>query len=153
DGVARWSLPGDPRITPIGWVLRRCHIDELPQLVNVMIGDMSLIGPRPERPELIPQLVRALPEYRNRLFVRPGITGLAQVQQPPDENLYTVRRKLNFDLCYVERMNLWLDVRLILATALKCLGFSFVAIGRILNLPDPNGDLGNEFVMSKSDRA
>jgi lipopolysaccharide/colanic/teichoic acid biosynthesis glycosyltransferase len=153
DGVARWCLPGDPRVTPIGWILRKCHIDELPQLINVLIGDMSLIGPRPERPELVPQLERALPDYRKRLSVRPGITGLAQVQQPPDENLYTVRRKLSFDLCYVERMSLWLDVRLILATGLKCLGFSFVAISRILDLPDPNGDLESEFAMSKSDRA
>ncbi len=111
----RWCVPGDPRVTPVGRFLRRCHVDELPQLINILRGDMSLVGPRPERPEFLAQLERSLPSYRQRLNVRPGLTGLAQVQQPPDEDLLSVRRKLNYDLCYLERMNLWLDVRLILA--------------------------------------
>ena len=134
----RWSVPGDPRITPVGRVFRWCHVDELPQLFNILRGEMSLIGPRPERPEFVNQLERALPKYRRRLMVRPGLTGLAQVQQPPDTDLFSVRRKLNYDLYYVESMNLWLDFRLILATLLKCLGVSFEWIGRILQLPDPN---------------
>ena len=75
----RWSLPGDPRVTPVGRALRWCHVDELPQLVNILRGEMSLIGPRPERPEFLNQLERALPDYRRRLTVRPGLTGLAQV--------------------------------------------------------------------------
>ena len=71
----RWSIPGDPRITPVGWFLRATHLDELPQLLNVLRGQMSLIGPRPERPEFVPELERALPAYRQRLQVRPGVTG------------------------------------------------------------------------------
>ena len=99
---------------------------------------MSLVGPRPERPEFLPQLERALPNYRQRLTVRPGLTGLAQVQQDPDSDIASVRRKLEFDRCYLERMSLWLDVRVMLGTVLKCLGVPFGLIGRILQLPDPN---------------
>jgi lipopolysaccharide/colanic/teichoic acid biosynthesis glycosyltransferase len=134
----RWSAPGDPRVTAVGRVFRWCHVDELPQLVNILAGQMSLIGPRPERPEFLNQLERALPDYRRRLTVRPGLTGLAQVQQPPDTDISSVRRKLNYDLYYVQSINLWLDFRVMLATVLKCLGVSFVWIGRILQLPDPN---------------
>jgi lipopolysaccharide/colanic/teichoic acid biosynthesis glycosyltransferase len=143
DGVARWCVPGDPRVTPVGRFLRWCHLDELPQLINVLKGEMSLVGPRPERPAFLPQLERALPNYRERLTVRPGITGLAQVQQPPDENLHTVRRKLNYDLCYVERMSLWLDLRLILGTVFKLLGVPFDLIRRILWLPAPEIERGH----------
>ncbi len=139
-----WSLPGDARITPVGRILRLFHIDELPQLWNVIKGEMSLVGPRPERPVFVAQLERALADYRERLSVRPGLTGLAQVQQPPDTNLFSVRRKLNYDLCYVERMSLWLDFRLLLGTVLKCLGVPFVWIGRIFQLPDPNLHLADE---------
>jgi lipopolysaccharide/colanic/teichoic acid biosynthesis glycosyltransferase len=134
----RWSAPGDPRVTFIGRFLRWSHVDELPQLMNILKGQMSLVGPRPERPEFIDQLERALPDYRRRLLVRPGLTGLAQVQQAPDTDLSSVRRKLNYDLYYVDRMNPWLDFRLLIGTAMKCAGFSFVWIGRILQLPDPN---------------
>ncbi|MFI5457358.1 MAG: sugar transferase [Isosphaerales bacterium] len=140
DGVARWCVPGDHRVTPIGWWLRWTHVDELPQLINVLKGEMSLVGPRPERPEFLDQLERALPNYRQRLTVRPGVTGLAQVQQPPDTDLSSVSRKLNCDLCYVERMSFWLDVRVMAGTVLKCLGVPFSLIGRILQLPDPNAD-------------
>ena len=130
-GGATWSLPGDPRITPVGRVLRSTYLDELPQLINVLMGEMSLVGPRPERPEFLPRLERAFPDYRRRLAVRPGVTGLAQVQQPPDTGLESVRRKLNYDLCYVERMSLWLDLRLILGTVFKLLGVPFDLIRRI----------------------
>jgi len=140
DGVAIWSPPGDRRVTPIGRLLRLSHLDELPQLINVLKGEMSLVGPRPERPEFLDQLERALPDYRQRLTVRPGLTGLAQVQQPPDTDLSSVSRKLNFDLCYVEQMSLWLDVRVMFGTVLKCLGVPFSLIGRILQLPNPNAN-------------
>ncbi len=135
---AIWSFPGDSRITPVGRFLRATHLDELPQLVNVVLGEMSLVGPRPERPEFLPSLERFLPEYRRRFAVRPGMTGLAQVQQPPDTDVNSVRRKLELDLCYVAGMNAWLDLRLILATLLKCMGVSFRRIGRWLGLPAPD---------------
>ena len=98
---ACWSKPGDSRITPVGRWLRRTHIDELPQLWNVLRGDMGLIGPRPERPEFVPQLEQAIPLYRKRLLVRPGVTGLAQVQLPPDTDLASDRRKIVYDLYYI----------------------------------------------------
>jgi lipopolysaccharide/colanic/teichoic acid biosynthesis glycosyltransferase len=82
-----WAIPEDPRATRLGRFLRRHHIDELPQLWNVLRGDMSLVGPRPERPEIVTQLERAVPGYRDRLRVRPGITGLAQVLLPADVDL------------------------------------------------------------------
>ena len=123
---ALWSKPGDMRITPLGRFLRKTHLDELPQLWNVVRGDMSLVGPRPERPEFVPGLADSIPKYQHRLVVRPGVTGLAQVQLPADTDLESVRRKLSLDLLYIERENPWLDVRLILAT-----------VGKILHLPCP----------------
>lgn len=131
----RWSTAGDPRVTPLGRVLRRCHLDELPQLWNVLRGEMSLIGPRPERPEIVAQLERALPGYRGRLRVRPGISGLAQVLLPPDEDLAGVRRKLAYDLCYIEQIGWWLDARILAATLLKLLGVPAERRRQILCLP------------------
>jgi lipopolysaccharide/colanic/teichoic acid biosynthesis glycosyltransferase len=116
DGGARWCRPDDPRILPLGYFLRRLHLDELPQLWNVLRGDMSLIGPRPERPEFVPQLGAALPRYGERLGVRPGLTGLAQLHLPPDTDLESVCRKLAHDLYYIQNLGPWLDLRLLLAT-------------------------------------
>jgi lipopolysaccharide/colanic/teichoic acid biosynthesis glycosyltransferase len=131
----RWSMPGDPRITPIGWFLRISHLDELPQLLNVLKGDMSLIGPRPERPEFLPQLERALPAYRQRLNVRPGVTGLAQVLLPPDTDIESVRKKLSHDLYYIRQLGPWLDLRLLVCTALYALAVPFRVTVRLLGLP------------------
>jgi lipopolysaccharide/colanic/teichoic acid biosynthesis glycosyltransferase len=131
----RWSIPGDPRITPVGWFLRRTHLDELPQLFNVLMGDMSLIGPRPERPEFVPELERALPTYRQRLNVRPGVTGLAQVQLPPDTDLVSVRQKLALDLYYVRHLSPWLDLRLLASTSFYAAGVPFRLFGRLLGIP------------------
>jgi lipopolysaccharide/colanic/teichoic acid biosynthesis glycosyltransferase len=118
----RWSTPGDPRVTPIGHLLRVTHLDELPQLINVLRGEMSLIGPRPERPEFLPKLERSLPGYRERLRTKPGVTGLAQVQLPPDTDLSSVERKLAHDLYYIRRLGPWLDFRILCCTALYALG-------------------------------
>jgi lipopolysaccharide/colanic/teichoic acid biosynthesis glycosyltransferase len=108
----------DPRVTPFGRFLRRSHLDELPQLFNVIRGDMSLVGPRPERPCFVEQLVHTVPAYDQRLFVKPGMTGLAQVHYRYDQSLADVKRKLRFDLLYVKRMCLMLDVRILAWTAI-----------------------------------
>jgi lipopolysaccharide/colanic/teichoic acid biosynthesis glycosyltransferase len=113
-----WAIPEDPRATRLGRFLRRHHLDELPQLWNVLRGEMSLVGPRPERPEIVAQLERAVPGYRDRLRVRPGITGLAQVLLPADVDLGGVRRKVACDLCYIHRMGPWLDARIVVGTVL-----------------------------------
>ncbi len=128
---AVWS-PGasDPRVTPLGRVLRDTHLDELPQLWNVIKRDMCLIGPRPERPEIAANLERAFSRYRERLLVKPGVTGLAQVQLPPDVDLESVRRKLAYDLHYVREVNPILDARILFATFLKFAASAFDAVGR-----------------------
>lgn len=113
---AQWSKKGDSRITAVGRVLRRTHIDELPQLWNVLRGDMSMIGPRPERPEFVPTLEAALPGYSGRLQVLPGVTGLAQIHLEADSDLASVERKLAMDLYYIKTMSFWTDFRILLAT-------------------------------------
>jgi lipopolysaccharide/colanic/teichoic acid biosynthesis glycosyltransferase len=132
---ARWAVPGDNRVTAVGRFLRKAHLDELPQLWNVLLGDMSLVGPRPERPEFVPRLAQAVPHYHARLLVRPGVTGLAQVQLPPDTDLASVRRKLAYDVYYVQHAGLLLDVRLLAGTGLKLLGVSFGLLRCLLRLP------------------
>jgi lipopolysaccharide/colanic/teichoic acid biosynthesis glycosyltransferase len=134
----RWTIPGDPRVTPAGWLLRRTHIDELPQLLNVLIGEMSLIGPRPERPEFVNELEEAIPGYEDRHTVLPGITGLAQVQLAPDTDIKSVRRKLRYDLHYVRSMSLGLDLRIMLATGLHMLGMPFDRLQRLRIVPGPS---------------
>ena len=96
---------------------------------------MSLIGPRPERPEIVVQLERVIPEYRRRLNVRPGVTGLAQVLQPPDTNLSMVSSKLFLDLYYIDHCNLWLDFRILLATAPHVFRVPEQTIARVFGLP------------------
>jgi lipopolysaccharide/colanic/teichoic acid biosynthesis glycosyltransferase len=118
----RWSLPGDPRITPVGHVLRALHIDELPQLVNVIRGEMSLVGPRPERPEIAAELRKEIPGYDRRLAVMPGLTGFAQIHLPPDETIESVRRKLVYDLFYVRRFGIAFDLYILVCTAFKVVG-------------------------------
>jgi lipopolysaccharide/colanic/teichoic acid biosynthesis glycosyltransferase len=119
---AVWSLPGDSRVTPIGRLLRDTHLDEVPQLWNVVLGHMSLVGPRPERPEISERIERVLPEFRSRLLVRPGVTGLAQMRLPADTDLEGVRKKLAHDLYYVREMSFPLDVRIGFSTAFYFMG-------------------------------
>jgi len=136
----RWTMPGDDRITPLGWVLRRTHLDELPQLFNVLKGDMSLIGPRPERPEFVATLEQILPGYAARHNVLPGITGLAQVQLPPDTDVDSVRNKLEYDLYFVRRWSLWLDLRICVATLLHVCGVSFDRLRKLRVVPSPRAE-------------
>jgi lipopolysaccharide/colanic/teichoic acid biosynthesis glycosyltransferase len=131
----RWATPDDPRVTPVGRFLRCSHLDELPQLWNVLRGEMSLVGPRPERPEIVGHLERAIPHYRDRLLVRPGLSGLSQVHLPPDNDLESVRRKLAHDLFYVRKRNFWLDLRIMLSTALFLIGIPFAVSRRLFRLP------------------
>lgn len=114
-----WSGKGDARVTLVGRMLRYLHLDELPQIINVVRGEMDFVGPRPERPEIAARLARIIPQYDQRLLALPGITGVAQVNLPPDETLDCVRRKLAADLYYIENASAWLDFRLVLATVLR----------------------------------
>jgi len=117
-----WAVRGhDPRVTRLGWFLRRTHFDELPQLLNVLKGDMSLVGPRPERPHFVGQLNRMIPRYDERLLIKPGMTGLAQVHYRYDQTFEDVKKKLRFDLLYVKRMCLMLDARILAWTLLVVL--------------------------------
>lgn len=121
----RWATAQDPRITCIGRFLRRSHLDELPQLWNVLRGEMALVGPRPERPEFVAQLAQTIPHYRERLQVLPGVTGLAQVELPPDTDLESVRRKLAHDLYYLQHIRCRLDLGIVLATACDLFGVPY----------------------------
>jgi lipopolysaccharide/colanic/teichoic acid biosynthesis glycosyltransferase len=133
----RWAIPGDPRVTVIGHLLRITHIDELPQLLNVLRGDMSLIGPRPERPEFARELEKLIPHYTERHIVRPGVTGLAQVQLPPDTDVENVRRKLAYDLFYVRYQGPLLDLALLCCTATRLAGIPFRLAGKVFRVPGP----------------
>lgn len=130
-----WSKLNDSRITRVGAFLRDTHIDEFPQLINVIKGEMSLIGPRPERPEFVTMLQHQHANYLDRNNVRPGISGLAQLKLPPDYHIDDVKHKLAFDLYYVENVNLGLDARIWLFTAWRL--FAEVAKGlfRFIQLP------------------
>jgi lipopolysaccharide/colanic/teichoic acid biosynthesis glycosyltransferase len=119
---ATWSVKGDSRITGLGRILRRLHIDELPQLWNVWQGDMSLVGPRPERPEIVAGLRTQIRGYDRRLEVLPGVTGFAQVHLPPDETTDCVRRKLVYDRFYVRHASLGTDLKILMLTGLKVFG-------------------------------
>lgn len=118
----RWAMPGDPRITGVGKVLRALHIDELPQLWNVIRGEMSLIGPRPERPEICAEIRRQIHGYDRRHAVKPGITGFAQIHLPPDSSMNTVRNKLVFDRFYIIHRGFGMELTILACTALKLLG-------------------------------
>ena len=118
-GVAVWAKKQDPRVTALGRIMRKFHIDEMPQIVNVWRGEMTVIGPRPERPELVAQLKKEIVGYEQRMAVLPGLTGYAQLNRPSDTALKDVRKKLILDLEYIERASFWFDMRILLGTAFK----------------------------------
>ncbi len=113
---AQWAQKRDPRVTRVGYWLRRLHLDEFPQLWNVLRGHMSLVGPRPERPVFVEQLAKQIPLYKRRLKVRPGITGWAQVKHKYDESIDDVKKKVQYDLFYIENMSLRMDFKIMLST-------------------------------------
>jgi len=111
-----WANKRDPRMTRIGRVIRKLRLDEIPQFINVLAGDMSLVGPRPERSYFVEKFSREVPLYARRLKVRPGITGWAQVKHKYDETLEDVKKKVRYDLFYIENMSLRMDFKILLNT-------------------------------------
>lgn len=113
---AVWATKNDPRVTAVGRILRQYRLDELPQLVNVLKGEMSVVGPRPERPTIFAELRQSIPDYKLRQRALPGITGLAQVLQQYDSCLEDVQRKVEFDLQYVRQQSFWQDLKIMIET-------------------------------------
>jgi lipopolysaccharide/colanic/teichoic acid biosynthesis glycosyltransferase len=116
DGVARWATKNDDRVTRLGKFIRKTRLDELPQLWNVLVGEMSMVGPRPERPEFVEKLAETIPFYNERHRVKPGVTGWAQVRYQYAETEADTREKLQYDLYYVKNASLFLDLIVLLET-------------------------------------
>jgi lipopolysaccharide/colanic/teichoic acid biosynthesis glycosyltransferase len=116
DGKPAWAAVGDSRVTGLGRFLRRTRVDELPQLINVIRGEMSFVGPRPERPVFVDMLIEQIPFYAVRLSVKPGITGWAQVRYSYGANVEQSMKKLEYDLYYVKNHTLFLDLLILLET-------------------------------------
>ncbi len=113
-----WASKGDPRVTRIGRILRRTRIDEIPQLFNVLFGDMSLVGPRPERPYFVAKLDGVVNDYLRRFDVKPGVTGLAQVEHKYDESIEDVDGKVRYDLKYIKNLSVIQDLRILIKTVI-----------------------------------
>ena len=113
---AVWARTNDPRVTTVGRLLRKTHIDEIPQLLNVIKGEMSIVGPRPERPEMVRDLKKLIHDYEMRMEVKPGITGLAQVWHKYDETIEDVKKKIKYDVLYIKKMCLLADLQILAQT-------------------------------------
>ena len=111
-----WAKVNDPRVTKIGYYLRKTRIDEFPQLFDVLIGNMSIVGPRPERDFFVSKLKKKFPYYNRRLNVRPGITGWAQIMGSYDTDIENVENKLKLDFYYIENISIWLDIKIMIIT-------------------------------------
>ena len=116
-----WAGKNDPRITKVGKFIRKVRIDEIPQMVNVLKGEMSLVGPRPERPYFVEKFAKEIPFYKRRLLVKPGITGWAQVKHKYDESIEDVKTKLKYDLFYIENMSIRMDLKILFRTVFTVL--------------------------------
>lgn len=136
-----WAQKNDPRITRIGKWLRKAHIDEVPQFLNVLKGEMSLVGPRPERPEIITSLVETYPEYQKRLAVRPGITGISQICLGYDSSLDDVRKKTKLDMLYISRRSVFMHMKVLFYTAGYILTAKPINQKRFLDSRRANGKL------------
>jgi lipopolysaccharide/colanic/teichoic acid biosynthesis glycosyltransferase len=137
DGAERrsgavWAIEDDPRITNVGRWLRIYHIDEIPQFWNILRGEMSLVGPRPERPEIISKLIAVMPEYRRRLYAKPGLTGLAQICLGYDSCLEDVKRKIQLDLLYISNPSLRLYLRILIQTVNKILSSTTIDVAHVI---------------------
>ena len=113
-----WAGENDPRITGVGRLIRKVYLDEIPQLINVLKNEMSIVGPRPERPFFVEKLSSEIPYYYKRLSIKPGITGWAQIKHKYDSSLNDVKEKLKFDFYYIENMSLKLDFKIMVNTFL-----------------------------------
>jgi exopolysaccharide biosynthesis polyprenyl glycosylphosphotransferase len=122
DGKARLAVENDERVTKVGKFLRKSHLDELPQFINILKGDISMVGPRAERPEFVSQLQEEIPFYRARLFVKPGMTGWAQINYRYASNVEESAIKLEYDLYYIKHRNIWLDINIIMRTMGQVVG-------------------------------
>jgi lipopolysaccharide/colanic/teichoic acid biosynthesis glycosyltransferase len=121
-GQAVWACEGDERVTPVGRLLRRIRLDELPQFWNILKGEMSLVGPRPERPEFVGGLVKVVPFYQARHAVRPGITGWAQVRYRYGSSVEDALVKLQYDLYYIKHQSVYLELSILVKTLTVVLG-------------------------------
>jgi exopolysaccharide biosynthesis polyprenyl glycosylphosphotransferase len=115
-GIAIWASENDPRVTRVGKFIRKTRLDELPQTMNVLLGDMSMVGPRPERPQLVAQLQKQIPFYRTRLAAKPGLTGWAQVNYGYVGTVEDTLVKLQYDLYYIKHASAWFDLRILVKT-------------------------------------
>jgi lipopolysaccharide/colanic/teichoic acid biosynthesis glycosyltransferase len=116
DGVARWASLNDNRVTRVGSFIRKTRIDELPQLFNVLKGDMSFVGPRPERPQFVKELAETIPFYSLRQHIKPGITGWAQICYPYGASINDAKEKLQYDLYYMKHHSIFLDLLILIQT-------------------------------------
>lgn len=116
DGKPKWATQNDPRVTRVGRILRKTRLDELPQVMNVLRGEMSVVGPRPERPEFIEQLQKQIPFYRTRLAAKPGLTGWAQVNYGYGSTVEDALIKLQYDLYYLKHQSVWFDLQIMMRT-------------------------------------
>jgi exopolysaccharide biosynthesis polyprenyl glycosylphosphotransferase len=124
DGTPRWATSGDPRVTRVGKYIRLTRIDELPQLINILRGDLDLVGPRPERPAFVQELEKVIPYYSIRHTVKPGLTGWAQVMFPYAGTIEESKEKLEYDLYYIKNMSTKLDLLIVFMT------FKVLVLGR-----------------------
>jgi lipopolysaccharide/colanic/teichoic acid biosynthesis glycosyltransferase len=123
DGQPQWATENDERATRVGRILRKTHLDELPQFFNVLRGEMSLVGPRAERPELVDYFQEYVPFYRARLLIKPGITGWAQINYGYAVTIDDTATKLEYDLYYIKNRNIMLDILIVLRTIASVFGF------------------------------
>jgi len=138
-----WAIDRDPRVTSVGKFLRDSHLDEIPQLFNVLKGEMSLVGPRPERPYFVSEFRIAIPHYDRRLCAKPGITGLAQIRRGYDETLSDVKKKIRYDVLYIKKMCPLLDLKLMTLTV----GAVFFTNRKIIR---PNRYIGHSITLKRS---